>query len=116
MYLKIKPELKDNKIVHVFFNEVLHPALKEEDAYAGKLKKLMQININNSTEYSFLHCDRYREGFFGDAIRHLCILGYQNAVIWFDGNWPGETEFDEEVINAIDNKWNKTDWLAAGYG
>lgn len=115
MYLKIKPELKDNKIVHVFFNEVLHPALENEDALAGKLKKLMQININNSTEYSFLHCDRFSEGFFGDAIRHLCILGYQNAVIWYDGNWPSETEFDKEVINAIDNKWNNTDWLAAGH-
>ena len=115
MYLKLKPELKDNKIVHVFFNEVLHPALKDEDAYAGKLKKLMQININNSTEYSFLHCDRYSQGFFGDVIRQLCVLGYQNAVIWFDGNWPGETEFDEEVINAIDNKWNETNWLAAGH-
>lgn len=115
MYLKLKEHVTDKKLVHLFFNEVLHPALKDEDEYAGKLKKLMQININNSTNYPYLQADKWRHGFFGDAIKHLNSLGFKHVVIWFDGTWPGANEFDEELIDAIDNKWNKTDWLAAGH-
>ena len=115
MYLKLKPELRDKKLMHVMFNEVLHPALMNEDALAGKLKRLMQININNSTERPYMHCDRWRYGFFGDAIRQISILGYEYAIIWIDGNWPQEPELEDEIINAIENDWSKTDWLAAGH-
>ncbi len=115
MHLNLTEHVTDKKLVHLFFNEVLHPALKNEDEYAGKLKKLMQININNSTRYPYLHADKWRHGFFGNAINHVTSLGFKHAVIWFDGCWPGASEFDDELIDAIDNKWNNTDWLAAGH-
>ena len=42
MYLKLPPLQTDKKLIHIFFDEVLHPALQNEDEYAGKLKKLME--------------------------------------------------------------------------
>ncbi len=115
MYLKLPPLQTDKKLIHIFFDEVLHPALQNEDEYAGKLKKLMEINITNSTAYPCLHAPKWSDNGLVNALGQVTDLGYKHAVIWYDGTWPGTGEFEDEVINAIDTKWNQTDWLAAGH-
>jgi len=114
MFLKIKPDHPlDNKLVHVYFNDILHPAIRDEPEFAGKMKKLCQIGLHNSTNYPYINCDRIK--FFTNQMRQLRSFGFKYAVIWYEGNWPKEIEFEDELLSVIENKWNKTDWLAAGH-
>lgn len=123
MYLKMNPDKHENgvrvpscnKLVHVLYNEVMHPILKNEDALAGKLKRILQISLNNSCGYPYFHVDNYTEGFFQDHMTRLYELGYENAVIWFEGNWPRGQSFEDELVDVITNTWDKTKWLAAGH-
>lgn len=115
MYLKFNDQTKDTRLVHVFFNEVLHPALVDEIAYAGKLKKLMQININNSTRYPYIHADKFSDWGFQNVVERAVNMNFEHMVVWFDGTWPGASEFDDRLLEAIEEQWNNTRWLAAGH-
>lgn len=115
MHLKFSDQTSDTKLVHLFFNEVLHPALKDEHAYAGKLKKIMQININNSTRYPYVHANKFSDWGLQHTLERIINMGFEHVCIWFDGTWPGACEFDDKLIEAIEEKWNNTRWLAAGH-
>jgi len=115
MHLKFNTQTTDTSLVHVFFNEVIHPALVDEIAYAGKLKKLMQINITNSTMYPYIHADKFSEWGIESVMERVQNLGFKYMVVWFDGCWPGSEDFEEGIMHAIENEWKDTNWLAAGH-
>lgn len=114
MFLKIKPEHPlDNKLVHIFFDDITHPAIKNEPELAGKLKKLMSISLQNCTNYPYVnikHLDMIDE-----TLEKLASFNLKYAVIWYDGTWPKDDDFEVELIKVIEEKWSKTDWLAAGH-
>lgn len=115
MHLKFNSHTTDTRLVHVMFNEVIHPALKDEIAYAGKLKKLMQININNGTRYPYIHANMFSNNGLQNVIDRAVNMNFEHVVIWFDGSWPGASEFDDMLLEAIDTIWKDTRWLAAGH-
>jgi hypothetical protein len=115
MNLTFKSATQDPTLVHLYFNEVINPCLKDEPEYAGKLKKLMQINLTNSTDYPHINTDKFSHGNFNDMMQRIYKLGFKYTVVWFDGSWPGAEEFEEELLNQINNEWNDTKWLAAGH-
>ena len=115
MHIKLRHQARMNGLIHLMFNENMHPVLEGEDALIGKLKKLMQININNSVNSPWATADRWSPMVgFKEVIDQLNNMGFRYVCIWFDGTWPGASEFEDELMNSI-NEWNKTDWLAAGH-
>ena len=115
MYIKVKQMTSETGLIHLMFNQNMHPALEGEDALIGKLKKLMQININNSVNSPWATADRWSPMVgFKEVIDQLNNMGFRYVCIWFDGTWPGAGEFEDELMKSID-EWNKTDWLAAGH-
>jgi hypothetical protein len=115
MHLKFNSHTTDTRLVHVMFNEVIHHALQDEIAYAGKLKKLMQININNSTRYPYIHANMFGNNGLQNVIDRAVNMNFEHMVIWFDGSWPGASEFDDRLLESIDSEWSTTRWLAAGH-
>jgi len=59
MHIKLRHQARMNGLIHLMFNENMHPVLEGEDALIGKLKKLMQININNSVNSPWATADRW---------------------------------------------------------
>ena len=104
-----KPEL-----VHLSFTEVNHPALIDYPEYAGKLKKILKITFDNAVDYPFMHCKNFFRGGLHETFKKLPSLGFKYAVVWYDGAWPGGSDFEYELLKEIE-EWNKTRWLAAGH-
>jgi hypothetical protein len=113
-YIKFNSHHDEMDIIHIFFNEVLHPDLRDEAAYAGKLKKLMQININNGCKNPFLHASEYTNDGLARMLKYSSRLNFKYAVVWYDGCWPLGEEFEEALYEDIE-RWNTTRWLAAGH-
>ena len=112
-YLRLS-DLESADTVHIMFTEVNMPEIKSYPAYAGKLKKILQINLTNAAIYPFLYADQFYDGGVHHSLKQAIQLGFQYAVVWFDGSWPKSTDFDKLLQEHISN-WNNTRWLAAGH-
>jgi hypothetical protein len=112
-YLRLS-DLESADLVHIMFTEINIPELQDYPAYAGKLKKILQINLTNAAIYPFLHADKFTDGGLYSSLQRSIQLGFNYAVVWFDGNWPKASEFDSELRSQIE-VWNAQRWLAAGH-
>ena len=50
-----------------------------------------------------------------DYLRTICRLGYELAVLWFDGSWPQSDDFETKLLEYHDGAWKDKDWMCAGH-
>ena len=105
-------DIENPELVHIMTIDINHAALLDYPEYAGKLKKILQINFQNVLEYPTMQCSHWHR--IDNHFRQAIELGFKYAVFWYDGTWPKGGEFEEELISQI-AEWNKTRWLAAGH-
>lgn len=105
---------KKSSLVHIMYNEPNIPEISEYQAYTGKLKKILQINLTNATTNPVMNADKFYAGGIEDSLERASNLGFRYAVVWFDGSWPRACEFDSKLLEQI-AVWDETQWLAAGH-
>lgn len=95
-------------VVHVFMtgNKSLndYPLLKQ------KLTLVQQIECNNHLRGGIVNLRNLTDTSWIIACQKL---GYRYAVVWHDGCWPSNEEFNEQMLTEID-RFNTEDWLVAG--
>jgi hypothetical protein len=108
MRIQYKPKSKN--IVHVILDDYILDDIINFPEYTSTLRRVQSININNSTKSSVMNVDSYKKL---DWLHAACDLRFKYAVVWFDGSWPLEQEFDDELI-ATATGW-AVPWLVAGH-
>lgn len=104
-----------NRIVHVAFNGAMIPSLQQHNEYVTKLRKMAEISLTNTCNHHKLVCGQYNNKILKENINTAKSMGYELAVVWFEGSWPTTEEFEENLLDVYDNVWSKTDWLVAGH-
>jgi len=103
---------QDNRICHIQITDVVHEELINEPEYLQKIRTIQKCNFNNCCDHSWL------EDASMDNVQHLETLanmGYELAVIWFDGSWPTSPEFEERLLEWHDGEWSNKKWMCAGH-
>lgn len=110
-YINLNP---DNRCINITFDEPQVSEINNSGWYTGKLKKCQTINMKNMSDFPHMHCDRWSgmDGF--DMINLAHQYGFKYAIVWADGAWPTDSDFDESIIDAIE-EYNKTSWICAGH-
>jgi len=102
------------RIAHMMFNGAMIRELEHETEYVAKLRKVTEINLTNSCKNYVMIGDTYQRSFH-HLTRSAVGLGFDVAVVWFEGSWPMGHDFEDALLDAVDNEWAGTKWLAAGH-
>ena len=102
----------NKKICHLITSELLHKELKQANhAYVAKLKAITHISIVNTSEAPLIELDSLQN--LWECLDTLHDYGFENVVIWYEGTWMHDGDFDENLSDAID-EWGD-DWFVAGH-
>lgn len=116
MTQSIDLEIRDGMdIIHcVLLDEIVCADLDKYPGYAGKLRSIQRINLNNSSKQSIAWVNWQRDI---EWLKSLYKLNFKYAVIWHDGSWPSDSDFENELLKTIQEDWNKHEvpWIAAGH-
>jgi len=102
------------RIAHMMFNGAMIRDLEHETEYVAKLRKVTEINLTNSCKNYVMIGDTYQRS-FKHLTRSAAGLGFDVAVIWFEGSWPMGHDFEDALLEQVDGPWANTKWLAAGH-
>lgn len=106
---------KNSRIAHLLFNGAMIPALKQEHEYVTTLRKIAEIGITNASSHFSIFGPSYSDLVFKMNLKSSYDLGFELAVVWFEGSWPLSEEFEEELLKVYDDTWTDSGWLAAGH-
>jgi len=109
LYMKIG---EYTNIAHCTFEDILIEELKNEHELVSKLKKIAQINFINNSRECFVKSNGWDID-KGKLFKHLHAMNFKAAVIWFDGSWASQNEFDTELLKCME-EWGDN-WLCAGH-
>lgn len=102
----------DNRICHVQANKIVHEELEQETEYLHKLRIVQKCNLNNCCDHSWMEDVDIDNTQYLETLVHI---GYELAVIWFDGSWPTSPEFEERLLEYHDGEWQDKNWMCAGH-
>lgn len=112
-FINLNPDLR---AINITFDEPQVEELEAYPAYAGKLKKCQTVNMKNMSDFPHLHHHTWRhmDGF--DMVNMALQMGFQYAIVWADGSWPTDDDFNEKLMEEIEF-WDEDDipWLCAGH-
>lgn len=108
--MNIQIRSKSKNIVHVILDNYIVDDIANHEEYTSVLKRVQNINIVNATRSSIMNVKSHNRL---DWLHTMCDLGFEYAVVWFDGSWPLEQEFEDELLQSA-YTWN-TPWLVAGH-
>lgn len=101
------------RIAHMIFNGSLIGDISDRVDYVAKIRKASAINLTNSCHHFVFTGDHVSR--FNLLLRNAYEMNFELAVVWFEGSWPLNSDFEDELLNVYDNVWGKTGWLAAGH-
>ena len=116
MKIKIN-EFKDIPICHISFDKaIINYNEDTKDSYISTLKNCTNVNIN-FMDSSIIH--EIKDDEIIGILRRLKKLNYKYAVLWAEGSWPTDPEFDK-VLEYYEllamSKFSINDkWLVAGH-
>jgi hypothetical protein len=102
-----------NRIAHMNFNGSLSDEIDDRRDYVAKLRKVTAINLTNSCHHYIFTGDHVMR--MNLLLKNACEMNFEFAVVWFEGTWPMNSDFEDELLDVIDNNWSQTEWLAAGH-
>ena len=102
----------NNRIVHVQLHRTVHEELESHPEYVAKLRTILNNNLTNACDHSFAEV---YETYNTDWLLQLTKFGYELAVVWFDGSWPLNSGFEQELLRLHDNEWSTKHWMLAGH-
>ena len=102
----------ENRICHVQVKNIVHEELQTEPEYLQKIRIVQKNNFVNCTQHSWMEDVDVSSH---DYLRTICRLGYELAVLWFDGSWPQSDDFETKLLEYHDGAWKDKDWMCAGH-
>jgi len=114
MSSEAKLTIREKEICHLSLEGVMCRELEEQasDDYVSVLKMATDWNINLCTNGSLIHGVRVDD--LENVLKDLKHFGFKVAVLWAEGSWPEDTDFDNEVLKSVE-EWDKEDWGCAGH-
>jgi hypothetical protein len=114
MSSEAKLTIREKEICHLSLEGVMCRELEEQasDDYISVLKMGTDTNINLSTSGSYIHGVRVDD--LESILHELKHFGFKVAILWAEGSWPEDTDFDNEVLKSVE-EWDKEDWGCAGH-
>ena len=98
MSSEAKLTIREKEICHLSLEGVMCRELEEQasDDYVSVLKMATDWNINLCTNGSLIHGVRVDD--LENVLKDLKHFGFKVAVLWAEGSWPEDTDFDNEVL------------------
>jgi hypothetical protein len=101
------------RIAHMILYGSMINEIAHRTDYVAKLRKATEINLTNSCRHYVFVGDTFKRS--KHLLRTAYDMNFEIAVFWFEGTWPLNNQFEEELLDVIDEEWSKTRWLAAGH-
>ena len=85
----------ENRICHVQVKNIVHEELQNEPEYLQKIRIVQRNNFVNCVDHSWMEDVDVLHSH--DYLKTIADLGYELAVLWFDGSWPQSDEFENKI-------------------
>ena len=90
------------RIAHMIFNGSMINEIAHRTDYVAKLRKATEINLTNSCRHYVFVGDTFKRS--KHLLRTAYDMNFEIAVFWFEGTWPLNNQFEEELMDVIEEE------------